>query len=91
MVEVISPGSVERDYSQKREEYWSLGVKEYWIVDTNLQQILGLRRNKNAWIQKTLGPQAICQSKLLPGFTLACQAILRRRASRRSDSRLILA
>ncbi|MSU77189.1 MAG: Uma2 family endonuclease [Gemmataceae bacterium] len=75
VVEMISPGSVERDYSQKREEYWSLGVKEYWIVDTNLQQILGLRRNKNACIQKTLGLQDICQSKLLPGFTLACQAI----------------
>src|SRR6266702_7102724 len=31
-IEVVSPRSVDRDYVQKREEFWTLGVKEYWIV-----------------------------------------------------------
>lgn len=75
VVEVVSPGSVERDYTQKREEYWSLGVKEYWIVDANLQQVLILRRGKNDWIEKTLGPDSSCETKQLPGFKLSCKAI----------------
>jgi len=28
-IEVVSPDSGERDYVHKREEYWSLGIKEY--------------------------------------------------------------
>ena len=75
VVEVVSPGSVERDYTQKRDEYWSLGVKEYWIVDANLQHVLILRRGKNDWTEKTLGFNASCETKLLPGFKLSCKAM----------------
>lgn len=32
VVEVISPGSEERDYVEKREEYLRFGVQEYWII-----------------------------------------------------------
>ena len=56
VVEVVSESSRDRDYTEKRDEYWSLGVKEYWIVDASLQQILVLRRGKSDWIEKTLGP-----------------------------------
>ena len=33
IVEVLSPSSVRRDWSYKRELYASHGVREYWIVD----------------------------------------------------------
>ena len=33
IVEVVSPGSVKRDYRHKRSEYAALEVPEYWIVD----------------------------------------------------------
>ena len=33
IVEVLSPSSVRRDWSYKRELYASYGVREYWIVD----------------------------------------------------------
>src|SRR6516164_1385348 len=36
VIEVVSEGSRDRDYTEKRDEYWSLGVKEYWIVETKL-------------------------------------------------------
>jgi Uma2 family endonuclease len=75
VVEVVSEGSRDRDYTEKRDEYWSLGIKEYWIVDRALQQVLILRRGKSAWIEKTLGPDGVCETKLLPGFKLPCQAI----------------
>jgi hypothetical protein len=75
VVEVVSESSRDRDYTEKRDEYWSLGVKEYWIVDAGLRQVLALRRGRSQWIEKTLGPEDHCETKLLPGFKLPCQAI----------------
>jgi Uma2 family endonuclease len=75
IVEVVSESSRDRDYTEKRDEYWELGVKEYWIVDASLQQVLILRRGKSDWIEKTLGPDGTCETKQLPGFKLPCQAI----------------
>ena len=74
-IEVVSDDSRERDYIHKREEYWTLGIKEYWIVDVKLQQVVILRRGKSDWIEKTLGPDDVCETKLLPGFKLPCRAI----------------
>ena len=74
-IEVVSDDSRDRDYTQKRDEYWTLGIKEYWIVDAKLEQILLLRRGKSDWIEKTLGPAGTCETKLLPGFKVACRAI----------------
>ncbi len=74
-IEVVSEGSRDRDYAQKRDEYWALGVKEYWIVDAKLEQILILRRGKSDWIEKSLGPDSVIETKLLPGLTLPCRAI----------------
>jgi hypothetical protein len=33
VLEILSPGSEERDYILKREEYLDFGIKEYWILD----------------------------------------------------------
>jgi len=75
VIEVVSESSRDRDYTEKRDEYWSLGVKEYWIVDAKLEQVLSLKRGRSQWTEKTLGPDDVCETKLLPGFTLPCQAI----------------
>jgi Uma2 family endonuclease len=75
-IEVVSEGSRDRDYIDKREEYWLLGVKEYWIVDAKLDQIVILKRGKSDWIEKTLGPDGVIETKVLPGFKLACKAVL---------------
>jgi Uma2 family endonuclease len=75
VIEVVSESSRDRDYTEKRDEYGSLGVKEYWIVDASLEQVLILRRGKSDWIEKTLGLDGTCETKLLPGFRLPCQAI----------------
>jgi Uma2 family endonuclease len=74
-IEVVSENSRDRDYTEKRDEYWTLGVKEYWIVDAQLAQFLILRRGRSQWIEKTLGPEDVCETKLLPGFQLACRAV----------------
>jgi Uma2 family endonuclease len=75
VIEVVSERSRDRDYTEKRDEYWTLGVKEYWIVDAKLQQVLVLRRGKSQWIEKTLGPDDVADTKLLPGFKLSCRAV----------------
>ena len=74
-IEVVSASSRDRDYTEKRDEYWTLGVKEYWIVDALLEQVLVLKRGRSQWTEKTLGPEDVCETKLLPGFRLPCRDI----------------
>jgi Uma2 family endonuclease len=74
-IEVVSPSSVDRDYVEKREEYWTLGVKEYWIVDSAMVKVTHLRRGKSDWIAKELFAADAIETKLLPSFKLPCQAI----------------
>ena len=75
VIEVVSESSRDRDYTEKRNEYWTLGVKEYWIVDAKLKQVLVLRRGRSQWTEKTLGPADTCETKLLPGFKLPCKTV----------------
>jgi Uma2 family endonuclease len=72
VIEVVSESSRDRDYTEKRDEYWTLGVKEYWIVDAKMQRVLVLRRGRSKWTEKTLGAADACETKLLPGFKLPC-------------------
>ena len=71
IVEVVSESSRDRDYTEKRDEYWALGVKEYWIVDAKLNQVLILKRGRSQWTETTLGREDACETKLLPGFKLS--------------------
>ena|SRR5438067_254249 len=74
-IEVVSASSRDRDYTEKRDEYWSLGVKEYWIVDAALQRVLMLKRGRSQWTEKMLGPKDVCETKMLPAFKLPCRDI----------------
>jgi Uma2 family endonuclease len=73
VIEVVSESSRDRDYTEKRDEYWAIGVKGYWIVDAQLGQVLALKRGRSKWTEKSLGPADFCETKLLPGFRLACR------------------
>ena len=66
---------LDRDYTEKRDEYWTLGVKEYWIVDAKLAQVLIQKRGRTQWTEKTLGLADVCTTRLLPGFQLPCRAV----------------
>ena len=74
-IEIVSESSRDRDYTEKRDEYWTLGVKEYWIVDARLERVLILRRGRSQWTEKTLESDGVCETKLLPGFKLSCKAV----------------
>jgi hypothetical protein len=86
IIEVVSASSVERDYVDKREEYWTLGAKEYWIVDAAMGKITQLRRGKSAWLAKELFAGDVVETKLLPGFKLPCQPIFDAAAQHEDDN-----
>ena len=68
-IEIVSPESVQRDYEKKRKLYERFGVKEYWIIDEDLQVItllsLGSKSYRELKIRK-----GTFNSVVLPGFCL---------------------
>ncbi|MFN8354181.1 MAG: Uma2 family endonuclease [Spirosomataceae bacterium] len=77
LVEVVSKGSVARDYIEKKNDYEKFGVKEYWIIDS---------LNETIWIYALddAGKYAIfsyaeegasAQSKLFADFSLAHSSV----------------
>jgi Uma2 family endonuclease len=71
VVEVVSPSSRERDYETKPDEYLQFGVREYWIVDREAQQLTVLTRTGEAWMETVLKPPAIHRTALLPGLEVS--------------------
>lgn len=70
VIEIVTLGSALRDYEEKRVEYLSLGVKEYWIIDPTEEEMLMLRRRTGEWREMTLGATGTYETRLLPGFKL---------------------
>src|SRR6266480_3329547 len=73
IIEILSPGTQnrQRDLSAKRRLYGKYGVKEYWIVDSENQEVLILRLQQNI-LEKiaTLKADDEITSPLLSGFQL---------------------
>ena len=76
VVEIVSFGSVFRDYEEKREEYLAIGIKDYWIIDVNKQEMTVFRRWRGQWSEKTYRPGDVYTTRLLPGFKLPCADVL---------------
>ncbi len=74
-IEVVSRSSRKRDFFEKRQEYLTRGVKEYWIVDADKQQVTILRRVRGKWEERLLRPGDIYETDLLPGFQFSCQDV----------------
>jgi len=66
--EVVSQGSIERDYQTKREEYLAYGLLEYWIVDPLQRQVTVLTRRGDAWDEAVFRNEQVIGSLVLPGF-----------------------
>jgi Uma2 family endonuclease len=66
--EVVSRGSVKRDYMTKREEYLAYGLDEYWIVDPLERKVTVLTRRGDIWAEVVFRDDQIIVSLVLPGF-----------------------
>ncbi len=72
MVEVVSKGSVVRDYVEKKNDYENFGVKEYWLIDPlNETIIVHALEDKKYKIFSSVEEQGIAKSKILEGFELS--------------------
>jgi Uma2 family endonuclease len=68
VAEVVSRRDEERDYVEKREEYLTAGVTEYWILDPTPRTLLVLRRAGNFWQEFLVKEDATYRTLLLPGL-----------------------
>ncbi len=68
VAEVVSPGSIDRDYRVKREEYLAHGIREYWIVDLAGRKLTLLARDGDAWVERILQGDDPIASLVLPGL-----------------------
>jgi len=66
--EVVSRGSVKRDYETKREESLAYGLPEYWIVDPLKRQVTVLTRRGDSWNEAVFRDDQVIVSLVLPGF-----------------------
>jgi Uma2 family endonuclease len=66
--EVVSRGSVQRDYEIKREEYLAYGLLEYWIIDPFKQIVTVLSRRGDSWAEAVFRDEQVITSFVLPGL-----------------------
>ena len=69
-VEIVSPDSVERDYHEKRQQYESFAVKEYWIIDEIRRTATYLQRKADGKLHEIKPRLGIYRSKVLRDFWL---------------------
>ena len=65
---MVSRGSRVRDYQTKREEYHAFGVRESWIVDPALRQVVVLDRRDDDWDEQIVRTDDVIPSRILPGL-----------------------
>jgi Uma2 family endonuclease len=75
IVEFVSPGRAAfyRDYEEKRDEYLSIGVKEYWVIDRFDRTMTIFRRDAEPQVVKE---GEVYSTSLMPGFELPLKTIL---------------
>jgi Uma2 family endonuclease len=71
VVEVVSPGNARLDMVRKLNVYGRFGVREYWLVFPELEQVQVLLQSGDGFAPPAImeGPE-ILTSELLPGFKL---------------------
>ena len=74
VVEVVSPESRRYDAETKRSDYERYGVREYWLIDPDLETMTFLRLDGSAYVP--MQPQGDeLASAVLPGFKLDLKAV----------------
>lgn len=72
-VEILSPGSVKLDSVKKRQLYATYGVREYWMVLPDLEQVEVLRQAGEGAFARPILLEAVdmLTTPLLPDFSLS--------------------
>ena len=69
-IEFVSPGrrSFRRDYEEKRAEYATVKVREYWVIDRFRRTMTVFRRARRTWREIVVREDETYRTDLLPGF-----------------------
>jgi Uma2 family endonuclease len=66
-----------RDYEEKRRDYLSLGVQEYWIIDRFQRIMTVVRKSPSEPAELIVQEKDVYSSPLLPGFELPLARLLK--------------
>lgn len=78
VVEILSDSTAHLDKGQKRKIYARTGVKELWIVNSELKEIAVYDLKKSVGTpQATYGANERLKSKIFPGLEFSCAAIFK--------------
>ena len=69
VVEIHSPGTRKRDQTLKRDLFDRQGVREYWMVDPDVNRVMVYRRGKNGGL--TLS-ETIEKKRALSSYPASC-------------------
>lgn len=78
VVEFVSAGKRdrERDYEVKRDEYLSIAIKEYWIIDRFERNMVVFSRKGGKLRKRLIRENQTYKTPLLPGFELPLAPLL---------------
>jgi Uma2 family endonuclease len=78
MFEIVSPGreAQERDYIQKRAEYYECGVREYIVVDRFTKQVTVLTHTPQRYEERVLTLTDTYTTPPLPGLSIPLSEVL---------------
>jgi Uma2 family endonuclease len=66
VVEIVSPDDPDRDYIEKRDEYATAGIPEYWIIDPGRQQVTQLTLDAGAYRETVQPIRSVVRSSVTP-------------------------
>jgi Uma2 family endonuclease len=84
-VEIVSPDSIERDYTKKRKQYEDAGMSEYWIIDELQQKVTLLRLGKDGKYHEVRLRKGELHSEVLRGFWLRPEWLWQKPLPRKKD------
>jgi Uma2 family endonuclease len=73
MFEIVSPEAKDRrrDYVEKKAEYYSVGVREYVVIDRFDRKVTVFAREPGGYAESVLSGSDVYETPLLPGFRVA--------------------
>jgi Uma2 family endonuclease len=85
VVEVSSPSTRKLEHLRKRELYEAYGVREYWVVDIEVEQLAVYRLEEDRFgAPAILGPDDILSTPVIPGLEIPLEDVLRPRLGKLS-------